>query len=146
MKVSTKGRYGLRALVDMTANMEGEPVTLASVANRQHISLNYLEQVFQTLRKAGIVMSVKGSNGGYLLKKPAGEITVKEILEVLEGAFSITDRDSKGQQDSLQRAIQSLVWDEIDARVDALLEKRTLKQLVNEYRMSMEQKCNMYYI
>lgn len=64
MKVSTRGRYGLRALVDMTIHSNNAPVSLVQVANRQKISLNYLEQVFGTLRKAGIVVSVKGAGGG----------------------------------------------------------------------------------
>ena len=81
MKVSTKGRYGLRALVDMAANSQEGPISLIQTAKRQNISLNYLEQVFGVLRKAGIVVSVKGAGGGYKLAKSAECITVKEILE-----------------------------------------------------------------
>ena len=92
MKVSTRGRYGLRALVDMTIHSNNAPVSLVQVANRQKISLNYLEQVFGTLRKAGIVVSVKGAGGGYKLARDAESITVKEVLEALEGTFSIIDR------------------------------------------------------
>lgn len=80
MKVSTRGRYGLRALVDMTIHSNNAPVSLVQVANRQKISLNYLEQVFGTLRKAGIVVSVKGAGGGYKLARDAESITVKEVL------------------------------------------------------------------
>ena len=78
MKVSTRGRYGLRALVDMTIHSNNAPVSLVQVANRQKISLNYLEQVFGTLRKAGIVVSVKGAGGGYKLARDAESITVKK--------------------------------------------------------------------
>ena len=85
MKISTKGRYGLRALVDMAANSGEEAVSLTLIAKRQNLSLNYLEQVFGILRKAGIVVSVKGAGGGYRLAKDAAGITVKEILEALEG-------------------------------------------------------------
>lgn len=67
MKISTKGRYGLRALVDLASHSTSEAVSLASVANRQKISVNYLEQVFATLRKAGLVKSIKGPQGGYML-------------------------------------------------------------------------------
>ena len=87
MKVSTRGRYGLRALVDMTIHSNNAPVSLVQVANRQKISLNYLEQVFGTLRKAGIVVSVKGAGGGYKLARDAESITVKEVLEALEGTI-----------------------------------------------------------
>ena len=106
MKVSTRGRYGLRALVDMTIHSNNAPVSLVQVANRQKISLNYLEQVFGTLRKAGIVVSVKGAGGGYKLARDAESITVKEVLEALEGTFSIIDRIPGEEQDAVQEAIE----------------------------------------
>ncbi len=146
MKVSTKGRYGLRALVDVAANSQGQPVSLVQTAKRQNISLNYLEQVFGVLRKAGIVISVKGAGGGYLLARDADDITVKEILEALEGKFSIIDRTGIQEQDAVQRAIQELVWDEIDQKVNDLLAGRTLGQLVKEYRENLDHSTNMYYI
>ena len=134
MKVSTRGRYGLRALVDMTIHSNNAPVSLVQVANRQKISLNYLEQVFSVLRKAGIVKSLKGVNGGYRLAKKADDITVKEVLEVLEGKFSIVDEyaQEKGTDD-VQEAIKTLVWDQINTRVNQLLEEKTLKQLMASF-------------
>ncbi len=133
MKVSTKGRYGLRALVDIALNEEGGPVSLIQTAQRQHISLNYLEQVFSILKKAGIVASVKGAGGGYRLARDMDEITVREVFEVLEGRFSITDHDSR-QLDILGKTVKNLVWDEIDKRVNMLLEGKTLGHLVRESR------------
>ena len=118
MKVSTRGRNGLRALVDMTINSNNAPVSLVQVANRQKISLNYLEQVFGTLRKAGIVVSVKGAGGGYKLARDAESITVKEVLEALEGTFSIIDRIPGEEQDAVQEAIEKLVWSRIDEPVN----------------------------
>ena len=131
MKISTKGRYGLRALVDLAGHDNGEPIALASIAQRQKLSLNYLEQVFSVLRKAGIV---KGVNGGYRLAKKADDITVKEVLEVLEGKFSIVDEyaQEKGTDD-VQEAIKTLVWDQINTRVNQLLEEKTLKQLMASF-------------
>lgn len=146
MKVSTKGRYGLRALVDMAANSQDGPNSLVQTARRQNISLNYLEQVFGVLRKAGIVSSVKGAGGGYKLARSAESITVKEILEALEGEFSIIDKNSEDEPDAVQRAIQHLVWDEIDKRVNDLLGQRTLGELVAEYRENLDYNSNMYYI
>ena len=144
MKISTKGRYGLRALADLAAYSQGEPIALAMVAARQKISLNYLEQVFGQLRKAGLVRSIKGPSGGYLLAKPAKDITVKEILEVLEGLVG-EDLD-RSSLDAMQLAIKSLVWDEIDARINEFMEKRTLEHLVNEYRSYQDSQDMMYYI
>lgn len=146
MKISTKGRYGLRALVDMTANADGKPMSLTSVAKRQSISLNYLEQVFGTLRKSGIVFSTKGSNGGYLLAKQPKDITIKEILDSLEGEFAIVDRNPTVMQDPLQQSIQTLLWDEINNKVNALLETRTLEQLVDEYKNNKDQGNEVFYI
>lgn len=146
MKVSTKGRYGLRALVDVAANSQGNPVSLVQTANRQNISLNYLEQVFGVLRKAGIVVSVKGAGGGYMLARSADSITVKEILEAMEGEFSIIDRGTVKEQDAVQKAIRELVWDEIDEKVNTLLARRTLAQLVKEYKENLDYSSNMYYI
>lgn len=134
MKVSTRGRYGLRALVDMAVNSGDGPVSLVQVAKRQSISLNYLEQVFGTLRKAGIVISIKGAGGGYKLAKPAEKITVKEILEALEGEFSIVDRIPGTEEDALQKVIEKLVWSRIDRNVNSFLEERTLQMLAEEYR------------
>lgn len=147
MKISTKGRYGLRALTDLAAHLEGEPISLTSVAKRQNLSLNYLEQVFGTLRKAGIVKSIKGPQGGYLLTKAASEITVQEILEALEGKFSIVDADQEqAEMDAVERAIQDLVWSQIDERVNSFLSECTLSQLVEEYRQRKDGEGIMYYI
>ena len=143
MKVSTRGRYGLRALVDMTIHSNNAPVSLVQVANRQKISLNYLEQVFGTLRKAGIVVSVKGAGGGYKLARDAESITVKEVLE---GTFSIIDRIPGEEQDAVQEAIEKLVWSRIDETVNTFLEQKTLKMLADEYREKLEQNAGMYYI
>lgn len=138
MKMSTKGRYGLRALLDLAVCENGKPVTLASIAQRQHLSLNYLEQVFGVLRKAEIVKSIKGANGGYRLAKKAEEITVKEVLEALEGKFSIVDRSEDDQTDCVQGAIQRLVWERIDRNVNLLLGKRTLRQLMDGHNLCDE--------
>ncbi len=146
MKISTKGRYGLRALVDMAANSNGQPVSLTQTASRQNLSLNYLEQVFGTLRKAGIVASVKGAGGGYMLAKDISEITVKEILEALEGQFSIVNKIPDECEDEVEAAIRELVWDEIDRRVNELFQERTLGRLVEEYREKQEQAVPMYYL
>jgi Rrf2 family transcriptional regulator, cysteine metabolism repressor len=91
MKLSTNSRYGLRAMADLAANYTGAPVSLAEIAERQHVSLNYLEQAFAALRRAGLVRSAKGAQGGYA---PAGDpknVTVAAILRVLEGDLSIID-------------------------------------------------------
>ena len=146
MKLSTKGRYGLRALGDLAANEAGEAVSLAQTAKRQKLSLNYLEQVFGMLRRAGIVVGVKGSNGGFRLARSMDDITVKEILEALEGKFSIADGAGEDTQDPVQNALRDLLWDEIDRKINQFLREKTLGSLVREYRRNLEKGTIMYYI
>ncbi len=133
MKLSTRGRYGLRALVDLAANAGEGTASLVQTARRQKLSLNYLEQVFASLRRAGIVTTVKGAGGGYALARDMDEITVKEVIEALEGEISIADEAAGVQEDEVQSAIRSLLWDEIDRQVEKLLAGRTLGSLVREY-------------
>jgi Rrf2 family protein len=94
MKFSTKGRYGLRAMIDLAVYSNGEHVALGGIAQRQGISTNYLEHVFSQLRKSGLVKSVKGAQGGYLLSENPSDIKVGRILRVLEGPLSVIDDDS----------------------------------------------------
>lgn len=143
MRLSTKGRYGLRALVDLATHEEGEAVSLARTAQRQKLSLNYLEQVFGRLRRAGIVAGVKGSNGGFRLTRDMDEITVKEVLEALEGEFSIVEDAGEDTQDPVRNALRELLWDEIDRRVDQFLQEKTLGSLVREYRRNLEKDAAM---
>ncbi|MBM3581204.1 MAG: Rrf2 family transcriptional regulator, partial [Alphaproteobacteria bacterium] len=80
MKLSTKGRYAVMAMVDLASNSRGKPVALADVASRQEISLSYLEQLFSKLRRGGVVKSVRGPGGGYLLARPESETRVSDII------------------------------------------------------------------
>ena len=85
MKLSTKGRYGLRAIVDLARFSEEEPVSISSISAREDISEGYLEQLMALLKKAGLVKSIRGAAGGYVLARPAGQISVGDVLRALEG-------------------------------------------------------------
>lgn len=148
MKISTKGRYGLRALVDLAISSTGEHVSLNSIAQRQGVSENYLEQVFSALRKAGIVRSIKGAQGGYILSDSPSNITVGEILRALEGDLSIVDEniDSKSSSQSVEYSVVKSVWDEVNKSIYKVVDSITLEDLVNEYRMLNESLSLMYYI
>ena len=91
MKLSTKGRYGLRAMIDLASHEEEGAVSIASISERQNISESYLEQLVRPLRKAGFIESVRGAGGGYVLAKPADSISVGDVLRVL-GADSRQSR------------------------------------------------------
>lgn len=88
MKVSTKGRYALRTMIDLAVNGTGAPIPLKDIATRQNISLKYMEQIISLLIKAKLVKSVRGNNGGYLLAKPSMQYTAGDILRAAEGDMS----------------------------------------------------------
>lgn len=147
MKVSTKGRYGLRALVDLAIHSTETHVSLASIAERQKISLNYLEQVFASLRKMGIVKSMKGSQGGYTLGNKPEQITVAAILKILEGEVNIIDENIYyDEKDAIQSAVYNLVWSRINENMNAYLNSTTLADLAEEYKRLNENQKDMYYI
>ena len=112
MKISTKGRYGIKALIDLVMNSENESVTLKTISKRQNISERYLEQIFSALRKSGIIIGRKGAQGGYTLAKDPKEITISEILRVLEGESLLVDISNDGV-DELESFINDNLWKEI---------------------------------
>lgn len=148
MKLSTKGRYGLRALIDLAVNSKGNHLSLASIADRQNISEIYLEQVFATLRKAGIVKSVKGAQGGYLLSEEPQRIKIGTILRVLEGDLTVVDDGaaSSFEEHSISNCVKVNVWDKIDARVNHLVDSVTLEDLVEDHKRLHGTKVDMFYI
>lgn len=149
MKLSTKGRYGLRALVDLAVHTEGDShQPLSSIAERQNISEIYLEQVFSTLRKAGIVQSIKGPQGGYFLTDPPASVTVGSVLRALEGELSVMDDKVKNDTGtrSITYCVKVNVWERIDRNVNRLVDALTLEDLVNEYQRLGGDYQPMYYI
>lgn len=147
MKVSTKGRYGLRAMVDLAIHSSDGQVALNAIAQRQEISANYLEQVFSTLRKAGLVKSIKGAQGGYLMAMRPSQMTVGMILRALEGNLSVVDRsENTGPDRSIQNCIQKMVWDVMTETVNNMVDQVTLEDLVNEYKTLAGKDTSVYYI
>ncbi len=148
MKISTKGRYGLRAMVDLAVNSAVDHVALKSIAERQGISENYLEQVFSSLRKASLINSIKGAQGGYVLAKSAAGITVGDILRVLEGDLSvIDDKTAAGEQSNKTEAcIKGAVWDSINASINEVVDGITLEKLVEDYKKMTKSEYHMFYI
>jgi len=147
LKLSKKSRYGLRALIDLAVNSRTEQVSLGSIAQRNDISAQYLEHVFSALRKAHIVKSIKGSQGGYFLQKDPKEITVAQIVEALEGSYNLEDEiDSLSVGRGDQEAIQHLIIERINNSVQEILEDVTLKDLVDAYEGYQDSVEGMYYI
>lgn len=148
MKLSTKGRYGLRAMLDLAICSSGDQISLYSIAQRQNISENYLEQVFSTLRKAGLVKSIKGAQGGYVLAEAASSIGVGTILRALEGDLSIAEEETDGKlpENPVLQCIKINVWDRMNESLNQVVDDITLESLVNEYRKLTSQETVMYYI
>lgn len=150
MKLSTRGRYGLRALLDLAVHYKQGPIALGEIANRQDISANYLEQVFSDLRKAGIVKSVKGPQGGYCLLNETREISVKDILKVLEGELVLAEEqiqeDSPDTLKKVQQCLQACVWNKLNQNLSTILTEITLEDLVRDYETRENTDTIMYYI
>lgn len=149
MKLSTKGRYGLRAMVDLAVFSNGDHVSICNIAERQGISENYLEQVFATLRKSGLVKSVKGAQGGYILADSPSNIRIGSILRALEGELSIVDNDrdgARGESGRIEDCIKRNVWDKINENINSLVDSLTLEDLANEYKKMNNSESIMFYI
>ncbi len=145
MKFSKKSRYGLRALICLALSGENERVALSTIAEKGGISLQYLEQVFAALRRAGIIRSVKGAQGGYILNDNPSKITVSRIIEALDGTYSVENEVTDGNHDAPSEAIQKLVIDKVNEQTRSLLESVTLADLVEDCKNRSVQEY-MYFI
>jgi len=150
MKISTRGRYGIRLLIDLAENGapgpagQGNHVSLAAIAERQGISLRYLEQLAVILRRHNFIRSVKGASGGYTLARPAEEIVLGDILRVLEGDMLVVDPLLPGAAENrIQRCIRMKVYDQLNRRVAEVIDNKTLLSLLGT-RDSNE--AYMYFI
>ena len=134
MKLSTKGRYGMVALADLALLPPAELASLTDVAKRQHISLPYLEQLFVKLRRAKLVESVRGTNGGYRLSRPAHEIRVVEILEAVDETVDAMHKGagaSGGVSGSRAQSVTNRLWEGLSAQVYVFLHQTRLSDVVN---------------
>ncbi|WP_160679476.1 Rrf2 family transcriptional regulator [Clostridium sp. C8-1-8] len=138
MKVSTKGRYGLKALIDLAINSGEETVTIKSISERQNISEGYLEQIFCVLRRSGLVIGRKGAQGGYSLSKTPADVTIGEILRILEGSLVLVDINHDKDIDSLDKCINDNLWDMINKKINNYFDSITLEDLVNKYKDSTD--------
>lgn len=138
MKLSTKGRYGLRALIDLAVHSGGDtPVSITSISDRQDLSERYLEQLMAMLKKAGLVRSVRGAGGGYVLAREAKEISVGDVLRALEGKLDPVDcagLDPDGVCQSADSCVTKYVWKRINESINRTVDEIRLDQLVEESR------------
>lgn len=137
MKLSTKGRYGLRAMLDMALSEEEGPIASHTIAQRQEISERYLEQLLIPLKQAGLVKSVRGSQGGYILGRAPKDISVGDIIRVLEGPLAPVDCVNELNPDDCKRAdtcVTRTIWAKVRDSIAEILDSYSLQDLVEESR------------
>lgn len=133
MNISTKGRYGLRAMLDLAENCTDGPVALSNIAVRQNLSDGYLEQLMVHLKRAGLVKSIRGAQGGYVLGKGAEEIRVGDVFRALEGPIAPVSCVSEEFPDDCGRfesCATRVVWEEVRNKMAEVLDSYTLADLL----------------
>ncbi len=131
MKLSTKGRYAVTAMMDLAIHDIDGPVTLADISKCQGISLSYLEQLFAKLRKQGLVEGVRGPGGGYRLGKPASQISVANIIMAVDESIDVTGCSGKKNCHEGNRCLTHKLWEDLSVRLYEFLDAITLSEFVN---------------
>ena len=135
MKLTTRGRYAVMAMADLASYSNRRPISLTEISLRQKISLSYLEQLFLKLKKKELVKSVRGSNGGYILIKPASEIKLSNIIFAVDEKIKTLNckKDSrKGCNHKSVKCITHNLWDKLDQHINGFFEKVKLEDLVQQ--------------
>ncbi len=136
MKISTKGRYALRLMIDLAVNDTGENISIKEISKRQQISIKYLEQIISMLNRAGFVISERGANGGYRLAKAPEEYTVGMILRLTEGSLAPVAcvENGKNSCERYASCVTYKVWEKINNAVNNVVDNITIAQLAEEQK------------
>ncbi len=148
MRISAKGRYALAAIVSMAQQYgNGECITVISISDKLGISKIYLEQVFSLLKRGNVVSSVKGAQGGYMLTRMPGQISVFDVLSAVEGTlFEATEETVRRKSPQTDAAMQALVFSPLDTVVKTALESVSLEDLVHEADKHNADQSLMFFI
>ncbi|RKD27925.1 transcriptional regulator, BadM/Rrf2 family [Caminicella sporogenes DSM 14501] len=149
MKLSTKGRYGLKAMLELALNYGEGPIALNSIAERQNLSVHYLEQLIASLRKAGLVKSVRGAQGGYMLADKPENITVGDVIRTLEGPIAPAEcviEDDNNDCSKADYCVTRIIWEKIKVSIDEVIDSITLQNMVDDYKKINDSNSYMYYI
>jgi Rrf2 family protein len=150
LKLSTKGEYGLRAVFDLAQRFGQGPISLKSVAERQEISEHYLEQLIAVLRKAGLVKSVRGAQGGYILARDPQEVTVGDVIRVLEGPIAPMDCVNEEEKEYCSRSdscVTKGIWEKVRDSINEVLDSITLRDMCEEAeKVGRNKEYLMYHI
>ncbi|SFD13904.1 RrF2 family transcriptional regulator [Clostridium uliginosum] len=148
MRISSKARYGLAAMISIaqTGN-NGDYITIISIAEKLGISKIYLEQVFSLLKRANLVVSIKGAQGGYHLARSAENIKVYDILNAIETSlFENTEKSVSNDAIEIEKSMNNLVWNKLDDAIQSTLSSATLNDLVKESQKYIKDNIAMFYI
>lgn len=142
MLISTKGRYGLRALVYMAKKNEKDKTSIKEISESENISNRYLEQIFSILKQSGLIKSIKGANGGYLFTKNPENIKVSEVLRLLEGSIEAIEIEECAMEE-IEYVLKIDVWEKLNKEIENILSGITLKDLADKYAIINQ---GMFYI
>jgi Rrf2 family protein len=137
MKLSTKGKYGVRAVFEVARHYGKGPITIKEIADRQGISFSYLEQILHKLGKAGLIESVRGPGGGYLLARKPQELTIGDIVRVLEGPIALSHCLEPGESSDCRQAddcVAKMVWARVGAKIEEALDSISFDDLLQQYQ------------
>lgn len=132
MRLTTKGRYAVTAMLDLALHKQKGPVSLVEISRRQTISLSYLEQLFAKLRKGSLVNSVRGPGGGYELQREAGKIFIAEIIDAVNESVNITKCNGAGDCQDGETCLTHHLWEDLSAQIHGFLEGISLADLVDK--------------
>jgi Rrf2 family iron-sulfur cluster assembly transcriptional regulator len=141
MRLTTKGRFAVTAMIDVALHGSDNPVTLAAVSERQRISLSYLEQLFGKLRRHGLVDSVRGPGGGYNLARPAASVSVAEIILAVDEPIDATQCGGRENCLDDRRCMTHELWAGLNAHIFSFLRSVTLAELVRQQRKEGGEVC-----
>jgi len=151
MKISTKGYYSVRAIIDIAIHSQSSPVPLSSISIRENISLHYLEQLFMKLRRSNLVKSVRGPGGGYVLAKKPEEISIGDVLQSVEESVvpkqvCVTHNKNKkinNSCDKIDECVSRLVWQKLSDKMTEILDSISLESLCHEHETLMNKKTKI---
>jgi len=134
MRLTTRGRYAVTAMLDLAINATDGPVTLAEISQRQGISLSYLEQLFSRLRKSELVSSVRGPGGGYLLSRQGGLINIAQIIDAVNETVDATNCQGKGNCNRGKMCLTHHLWQDLSTQIHSFLSGITLATLLERHQ------------
>ena len=139
MKLTTKSRYAVTAMLDIAYYEKGSPISLPEIAGRQNISLSYLEQLFSRLKKNGLVKSIKGPGGGYKLSKDANDIVISDVINAVDENVETTACNGKANCNNSSQCLSHNLWEDLGAEINNFLSDVTLQQVISKNNESMKE-------